>query len=152
MGGAELAGRQLRRCRGIMGCFLCWQALFQSLEKLVKGKADKNDLMLALDVVWPRGSPAPAKGVPGRVTITPCPLGAWWQNLPGGGKISRLAARPSPGPSVSPRVPLAAGTNPMGVMGQAGPRSHFSLSSQHELALPRLPSSFPHRSPALPSC
>ena len=57
--GARLAGRQLRPCCGVMGCFLCWKALFQSLERLEKEKADKEDLVLGIDVVWPREALVP---------------------------------------------------------------------------------------------
>ena len=132
--------------------FLCWKALFRSLERLEKEKANKEDLVLGIDVVWPWGVLAPPKGVLGRVTNTPCALGAQWQNWPGGGRISRLAGAPSPGASVFPWVPSAGVTNPTGVMGRVGPRSHFSLSSCHELALPIIPPSFPHCSPAFPRC
>ena len=132
--------------------FLCWKALFRSLERLEKEKANKEDLVLGIDVVWPWGVLAPPKGVLGRVTNTPCALGAQWQNWPGGGRISRLAVAPSPGASVFPWVPSAGVTNPTGVMGRVGPHSHFSLSSCHELALPIIPPSFPHCSPAFPRC
>ncbi|KAM9258140.1 glutamine-rich protein 2 [Cariama cristata] len=42
------------------------EALFQSLEKLEKEKADKEDLELGIGVVRPRGALVPAKRVPGR--------------------------------------------------------------------------------------
>lgn len=98
------AGRgQLRPCRGITGCCLPWKALSQALGRLEKKQADKEELLvLGIDEVRAQGAPVPVKGVPGRVTNTPCPLGAGWQNQPGGGRISSPAAGPLPGPSVAP--------------------------------------------------
>ena len=43
-------------CHNVTGCFLCWKGLFQSMERLEKEKANKQDLELEMDEVQRQGA------------------------------------------------------------------------------------------------